>query len=61
MRKPGGVGLPGDVVASLIAALVLVGLGAPSVHAQDGYEIAGEVDGLYPGAQTTLEARVANP
>jgi hypothetical protein len=34
---------------------------APSAHAQDGFSIAGEVDGLYPGANATLEARVTNP
>lgn len=61
MWKHGGVRRPGGVAAGLIAALVLVGLGAPSAHAQDGYEIAGEVDGLYPGAEATLDARVTNP
>jgi len=61
VQEPGGVRWPGGAAASLIAALVLVGPGAPLVHAQDGYEIAGEVDGLYPGAETTLNARVTNP
>lgn len=44
-----------------MAALVLIGLSAASVHAQDGFEIAGEVGGLFPGADTTLDAVVTNP
>jgi len=61
MWEPAGVRRAGGVAARVIAALVLVALSAPSVHAQDGFEIAGEVDGLYPGAEATLEARVTNP
>lgn len=61
MQKPGGVRRTGGVGACLTAALVLVGLSAPSVHALDGFEIAGEIDGLYPGAEATLDARVSNP
>jgi hypothetical protein len=61
MQQPDGVRRAGGVATCVIAALVLVGLSAPSVRAQDGFEIAGEVDGLYPGADATLEARVSNP
>lgn len=49
------------VAAWIVASLVLVGLSAPPVAAQDGYTIVGEVDGLFPGADTTLDARVTNP
>jgi hypothetical protein len=61
MQGPGGVRGAGAVVACVIAALSLVGLGAPSASAHDEFEIAGEVDGLYPGAETTLDALVTNP
>jgi hypothetical protein len=61
VQEPRGVRRAGGVAVILIAALVLAGPGAPSVHAEDGYEIAGEIDGLYPGAQATLEAQVTNP
>jgi hypothetical protein len=61
VQEPGGVRRFGDVAACVVAALVLVGLSASSVHAEDAFEIAGEVDGLYPGADTTLDARVTNP
>jgi hypothetical protein len=58
---PGGVRRARGAVAWVIAALLLEAAMAPSVHAQDGFSIAGEVDGLYPGAEATLEARVTNP
>jgi hypothetical protein len=61
MREPGGVRHAGGVAACVIAALVLLGLSTPLVHAQDGFQIAGEVDGLYPGADATLEVRLTNP
>jgi hypothetical protein len=61
MQEPDGVRRAGGVAACVIAALALVGLSAPSVHAQDGFQITGEVDGLHPGAGATLEARVSNP
>jgi len=61
VRKLGGVRWPAGVTLSIIVALLLGGHGAAPVHAQDRYEIAGEVDGLYPGAETTLDARVTNP
>ena len=51
----------GGIAACVVVALILAGLGAPSVHAQDGFVIAGEVDGLFPGAETTLDARLTNP
>jgi hypothetical protein len=56
-----GVRKAGAIAACVIAALILVGLGAQSVHAQGGFVIAGEVDGLFPGAETTLDARLTNP
>jgi hypothetical protein len=43
-----------------IALTVLIGSGMP-VRAADGFAITGQVDGLYPGADMTLNARVANP
>ena len=61
VSRAGGISRAGGVAACVIAALVLVGLSASSVHAQDAFTIAGEVDGLYPGADTTLNARVSNP
>jgi hypothetical protein len=61
VQEPGGIRRFADVAACVVAALVLVGLSASAVHAADTFEIAGEVDGLYPGADTTLDARVTNP
>jgi LPXTG-motif cell wall-anchored protein len=61
MQGRGGVRRAGGVAASLIAAFALASLGAPPAHARDEFEIAGEVDGLYPGAETTLDAVVTNP
>jgi hypothetical protein len=43
-----------------IAATVLIGPGT-AVRAADGFVITGQVDGLYPGAEMTLEAGVTNP
>jgi hypothetical protein len=48
------------LAASSIAAMLLIGPGTP-VRAVDGFAITGQVDGLYPGADTTLDARVTNP
>jgi hypothetical protein len=45
----------------VIAALLLTGVSASSARAQDGFAISGEVDGLFPGADVTLDARVTNP
>lgn len=55
------IGRFGGVAACVIAALLLVGLSAPSVHAEDTFELAGEVGGLYPGVNTTLDVEVTNP
>ncbi|MBA2634984.1 MAG: hypothetical protein H0U86_18630 [Chloroflexi bacterium] len=56
-----GVRRLGGVAACVVGTLVVVGLSAPSVRGQDGYTIAGEIDGLFPGADATLDARVTNP
>ncbi len=48
------------LAASAIAAGVLIGP-APVVHAQDAFAITGAVDGLYPGADMTLDVRITNP
>jgi hypothetical protein len=61
VQEPRGVRRAGGVAASLIVALVLVELSALPVRAEDGFEIAGEVVGLYPGAHATLDAQVTNP
>jgi hypothetical protein len=47
------------LAASAFAALVL--LGPAPAHAQDAFAITGEVDGLYPGADLTLDVRITNP
>jgi hypothetical protein len=49
------------IAAGVIAALFLIGQGAASVHAEENFTITGEVGGLYPGAETTLNAQVTNP
>ena len=51
----------GRGVAAMLAALILAAVAAPASHAQDGFEISGEVEALYPGADVTLEAAVTNP
>lgn len=61
MQEPGGARRASGVAASVLAALILVGVSASSAHAQDGFAIAGEVDGLFPGADVTLDAQVTNP
>lgn len=48
-------------VAAMLAALVISAVAAPTSHAQDGFEISGEVEALYPGVDATLEATVTNP
>lgn len=48
------------LAASAFAALVLLGPG-PLVYAQDTFGITGEVTGLYPGADATLDVRITNP
>jgi hypothetical protein len=54
-------GRHGGVAAAVLAALIVSAVFAPRIHAEDGFELSGEVDGLYPGAQVTLEATVTNP
>lgn len=44
-----------------VVALVIVGFAEVPSAAQDTFEISGEIDGLYPGVDATLEARVTNP
>jgi hypothetical protein len=61
VQGPRSVRRAGGIAACVIVAVVLIGLSAPSVHAQGGFEIAGEVDGLFPGADMTLDAEVTNP
>lgn len=63
MRVRTGLRLVSGVVMGMVACLVLLGQAAASVHAQEEeeFEITGEVGGLYPGAEMTLEARVSNP
>jgi LPXTG-motif cell wall-anchored protein len=51
----------GVVAACLVAAFALVALSASPSVAADEFEIAGEVEGLFPGADVTLDARVTNP
>ena len=55
MRTRVGVGLVGVIMLLLIAPA------GASVPAAGDIEVTGEVDGLYPGAMKTLDARVTNP
>jgi hypothetical protein len=48
------------LAAGGIAVIVLIGPGTP-VRAVEEFAISGQVDGLYPGADMTLDARVTNP
>lgn len=48
------------LAAGSIAAMILIGPGT-QVRAVEGFAITGQVDGLYPGADMTLDARVTNP
>jgi LPXTG-motif cell wall-anchored protein len=48
------------LAAGSITAMVLIGPGTPT-RAAEGFAITGQVDGLYPGADMTLDARVTNP
>ena len=41
--------------------MFLIAPAMAATHAEEPIEIAGEVDGLYPGASATLQAEVANP
>lgn len=61
MRARCAIGLGRTLAATAVAALALVGWSIPSVHADDGFTVAGEIDGLYPGIVTTLDATVTNP
>jgi hypothetical protein len=47
----------------MVAWLIISGQATASVRAQekDEFEITGEVGGLYPGAEVTLQTRVTNP
>jgi hypothetical protein len=57
-----GVRLAGIVTVGVITALSSMAAARAAVPVQqDAFEISGEVDGLYPGANTTLDARVTNP
>ena len=57
-----GVRLAGIITVGVITALSSMAEARATVPAQqDAFEISGEVSGLYPGANTTLEARVTNP
>ena len=49
------------LAACVVGTLLLVAPTAPSVGAQNGYTISGQVEGLFPGADATLDARVTNP
>ncbi|MGH2418144.1 MAG: hypothetical protein ACRDFY_07400 [Candidatus Limnocylindria bacterium] len=60
MRGPHGVSLKGGVVAAVIASFALAGLPPPG-RAADAFTVAGQVDGLYPGAAMALDALVTNP
>jgi hypothetical protein len=60
MPVPRGARGAGALAAALIAA-VLVCASAVEVRAEEPFEISGEIDGLYPGAEATLTARVVNP
>jgi hypothetical protein len=48
------------LAAGSIAAMVLIVPGTP-VRGVQGFAITGQVDGLYPGADMTLDALVTNP
>jgi hypothetical protein len=58
-----GLRLLGVVVMGMVACLVLSGQATASGRAQEKgeFEITGEVGGLYPGAEVTLQTRVTNP
>lgn len=61
MRARCAIGLGRTFAATAIAALTFVAWSVPSAHADDRFTIAGEIDGLYPGAARTLDATVTNP
>lgn len=61
MRARSASGIRPTIAATAVAALALVGWSIPSVHGADGFTVAGEIDGLYPGAVATLDATVTNP
>lgn len=61
MRAHCAIGIKRTIAATAMAALALVGWSVPSVHADDGFTVAGEIVGLYPGAVRTLDATVTNP
>jgi hypothetical protein len=57
-----GVRLAGIITVGVITALSSMAQARAAVPVQqDAFEISGEVNGLYPGANATLEARVTNP
>jgi hypothetical protein len=57
-----GVRLAGIITVGVITALSSMADARATVPVQqDAFEISGEVNGLYPGANTTLEAHVTNP
>jgi hypothetical protein len=61
VNDPTGFRSVGGVVAHAVAMLVLAACLAPAVRAADEFAISGKVDGLFPGANATLYARVTNP
>jgi hypothetical protein len=48
------------IAACVIAALLVVGWALPSVRGSDEFAVIGEIDGLYPGSEATLDARITN-
>ena len=60
MKAPIACNFARILAAGSIAVMVLIGPGTP-VRAVEGFAITGQVDGLYPGADMTLDARVTNP
>lgn len=53
--------LLGAVSVGACAALLVTEPAGAAAGDPEGFEISGEVDGLYPGAEATLPARVSNP
>jgi hypothetical protein len=53
---------PRSLRLTAVAAMLTLGAATPVVAAEaDGFDISGEVDGLYPGAVSTMSAVVTNP
>lgn len=58
-RSGGGLVMATAVALSCVITLSIVGA-RPAV-AQQGFDIGGEIAGLYPGVEATLDAEVTNP